>query len=264
MPQGSILGPVLFSIFINDIFLHIENSVLCNHENDSIVYASGESFSIIRENLKVDFFRISKWFHETFMILNPDECHFMVKGNSNCTCNFTCNTTTMECSKEEKVLGITIDHKLTSTPRLGTIIKKANQKLHVLSRVKCYIGFKQNKLIIPFFIKSQFSYCSLIWMFCSRTSMNKLNNIHKKCLRFIVNDYELSLNELLESSHKLSVYKTCINYIVIEVFKYLHGLPLELILTFYSSEKSIQHSQYSENPWSVHFGVNAIVQSVVT
>ena len=136
--QGSILGPVLFSIFINDIFLYIENSVLCNYENDSILYASGESFSIFRENLKVDFFRISKWFHETFLILNPDECHFMVIGDSNCTCNFTCNTTTTESSKEEKVLRITNDHELTFMPPLGTIIKKTNQKLHVLSRMKCY------------------------------------------------------------------------------------------------------------------------------
>ena len=40
--------------------------------------------------------------------------------------------------------------------------------------------------------------------------MNKLNNIHKLCLRFIANDYELNFNELLESSHKLSIYKTCI------------------------------------------------------
>ena len=87
------------------------------------------------------------------------------------------------------------------------------------------MGFEQNKLIMSPFIKSQFSYCLLISMFGSRTSMNKLNNIHKKCLRS-------NFNKLLESSHELSVHKTCINYLTIEVYKYLHGLSPKLILTF--------------------------------
>ena len=69
------------------------------------------------------------------MVLNPDKCHFMVLGDSNCTCNFTCNGTTIESSKEENVLGITVDDNLVFTSDLGNIIKKANQKLHALSRV---------------------------------------------------------------------------------------------------------------------------------
>ena len=69
------------------------------------------------------------------MVLNPDKCHFMVLGDSNCTCSFTCDGTTIESSKEENVLGITVDDNLVFTSHLGNIIKKANQKLHALSRV---------------------------------------------------------------------------------------------------------------------------------
>ena len=83
------------------------------------------------------------------MVLNPDKCHFMVVGDSYCTYNFTCNDATIESSKEENFLGIKIDDKLTFTSHLGNIIKKANQKLHALSRVKCYMGSDQNKLIMP-------------------------------------------------------------------------------------------------------------------
>ena len=199
VPQGSILGPVLFNIFITDIFLYIENSDFC-YADDSTLYASRESLSIIIEKLKVGFLRIgflriSKWFHENFMVLNPNNCHFVVLSGSNCTCKFTSNSTTIEYSKEEKVSDISIDDKLTFTPHLRNIIKKANQKLHALSRIKCYKGFEQNKLIMSFLIKSQFSYCPLIWMFCSRTSTNKLNKIHEKCLCLITNDYDSSFNE---------------------------------------------------------------------
>ena len=66
------------------------------------------------------------------MVLKPDKCHFMLLGDSICTCNFTCNCTTVECSKKGKVSGITIDDKLTLKSHLGNIIKTANQNLHPL------------------------------------------------------------------------------------------------------------------------------------
>ena len=78
----------------------------------------------------------------------PCKRHFMVLGASNCTYNFTYNGTTIESSKEEKVLGITIDDKLSFTSHPGNLTKKANQKLHALSKVKCFMVFAQNKSIL--------------------------------------------------------------------------------------------------------------------
>ena len=125
MGKNYILGPPLFNIFIHDIFLYIENSDLCNYADDSTLY---ESLSIIIENLRANFLRTSKWFHENFMVLNPDKCHFMVLGDSNCTCYFTCNSTAIGSNKEEKVLGIMIDDKLTFTSHLGNKIRKSKPK----------------------------------------------------------------------------------------------------------------------------------------
>ena len=124
------------------------------------------------------------------------------------------------------------------------------------------MGSEQNKLIMSSFIKSQFSYCPLIWMFCSRNSMNKLNNIREKCLRLITNDYESSFNELLESSHELSIHKTCINYLMIEVYKYLHGLSLKLMTYIFTLRKNPYNIRNirlfgSEIPRSVHLRVDA-------
>ena len=95
--------------------------------------------------------------------------------------------------------------------------------------------------------------------------MNKLNNIHEKCLRFVTNDYDSNFNELLESSHELSIHKTCINYLMIEVYKYLHGLSPELMIDIFTLRKN-PYNIYaipirlfgSENVRSVRFGVDAI------
>ena len=88
------------------------------------------------------------------------------------------------------------------------------------------------------FIKFQISYCPVIWMFCSRTSVNKLNDISENCLCLVTNDYDSNFNDLLESSHEISIHKTCINDLMIEVYKYFHGLTLELITDIFPLRKN--------------------------
>ena len=65
-----------------------------------------------------------------------------------------------------------------------------------------------------------------------------MNNIHEKCLRLTTNDYNSNISELLESPHKLSIHKTCINYLMIEVYKYLHGLSHELMIDTFTLWKN--------------------------
>ena len=101
------------------------------------------------------------------------------------------------------------------------------------------MGFEQNRLIMPSFIKSQFSYYPLMSMFCSKTSMNKLNHIPKKCLPIVKNDYNSNFSKLLESSHELLIHETCIIYLMIEVYKYLHGLFPELMTEIFTLQKKL-------------------------
>lgn len=69
------------------LFYIFKNLDFCKYADDSTLYSSGESLSIIIENLKANFLRIFKRYHETFMVLNPDKCHFMALGDPNYTCN---------------------------------------------------------------------------------------------------------------------------------------------------------------------------------
>ena len=69
------------------------------------------------------------------MVYNPDKCHFVGLSDP--------NYTTLHIMAQQ-VLGVTTDVKLNFVPYFGNIIKKENQKLHALSRVKRYMGFEQN------------------------------------------------------------------------------------------------------------------------
>ena len=107
------------------------------------------------------------------------------------------------------------------------------------------------------FIKFQISHCPLIWMFCSRISMNKLNNIHENCLSLVTNDYDSNFNELLESSNELSIHKpasTTLQGISPELMTDIFTLrknPYNIIFVYYNLTTYLQYSQYSENPRSV-------------
>ena len=80
VPQGSILGPLLFNIFINGLFRFVSNSYLSNYIDDNTLYAFGYNLEEIKNTLRFDFDLVSKWFEENYMVLNADKCHFMCLG----------------------------------------------------------------------------------------------------------------------------------------------------------------------------------------
>ena len=139
---------------------------------------------------------------------------------------------------KKKVLGITINEKITFTSYLGNITKQKDRPKALCNKQsKMLHSLWAKKIIMSVFMKSQLSCCPLIWMFWSRTSINKLNNIHKKCLRLVPNHHDSNFNELLESSHKLSIHKSFINYLMIEVYKYSHGLSPELMTDIFTLQE---------------------------
>ena len=100
-----------------------------------------------------------------FMVLNPDKCSFMVLGvDDELQTNLVCGNETLKNSKQEKVLGVTIDNKLNFATHLSNITKNANIKFDALTRVQKYM-ITDKKLMFSSFIKSQFTDCLLVWMY---------------------------------------------------------------------------------------------------
>ena len=135
VPQGSILGPLLFNIFINDLFLFVSNSYLSNDADDNTLYAFGYNLEGIKNTLCFDFDLVSKWFEENYMVLNADKCHFMYLGKNKDNETFIFYNFIFNNSNEEKILGITIDNKLTFKGHIKILCRKAAQKMGALSRL---------------------------------------------------------------------------------------------------------------------------------
>ena len=100
-----------------------------------------------------------------------------------------------------------------------------NYVKRLLRKLKLYLDCPvicitlRKKLIFNSIIKSQFSYCPLVWMFCSRTSKNMINKLHERSLRTILNDYSSDFNILLENNNDICNHHRNIQALLIEVFK---------------------------------------------
>ena len=119
---------------------------LANYANDSTLYTSDKSISNIMNSLSHDFTILSKWFYNNFMVLNPDKCSFMLLGvDDELQTNLVCGNETLKNSKQENVLGVTINNKLYFATHLSNITKNANIKFNELTRVQKHITIDQKK-----------------------------------------------------------------------------------------------------------------------
>ena len=158
VPQGSILGSLLFNIFLNDIFYFINNGNLCNYADDNILYSIGKSLNMVKENLKINFIIMQKWFYENHVVLNPGKCHYLVLGTRSNSDTINLNGTKLASSSYEKLLGILIDSNLSFDKHIKSLCRKAGQKLNIPARISNYLTQDQK----VFFLIQSLNFSSFI------------------------------------------------------------------------------------------------------
>ena len=146
VPQGSILGPLLFNLFINDLFLFIERTNICNFADDNTVYSCQNDLKPILEDLRYDMVTLLRWFKESSMKVNPKKFQFMILGKTpRLPIMLNRNQVKVEKSKKVVLLGFTTDNRLTFKDHVDLLCSTASYKLHALRMIKKYLYHSQKK-----------------------------------------------------------------------------------------------------------------------
>ena len=112
--------------------------------------------------------------------------------------------------KKKKLLGISIDTRLSFEHHVTSLCKKVSQKLHALARLAHYMDFKKRKSLMKAFVISQFNYCLLIWMFRNKALNNRISRIYERALRLEYQNKNLSFSELLKLDNAVTIHQVLV------------------------------------------------------
>ena len=223
IPQGSILGPLLFNVYLCDLFLFLNKSTIINFADDNTPFAIAEDNETVIKLLEHDSDILFQWLANNVVKANPEKSHLILSCKQN-DLYALINNYEIKNSANGILLGITFNNELNFSEHASNLCTKASNKLHALARISQYMNYNQKRIIMKTFIQSQFGYCPLIWMFCGRTINKRINRIQERSLRIVYNDYESTYNDLLTNDKSFTVHHRNIQTLAIEIYKVINDI----------------------------------------
>ncbi|CAH2106212.1 unnamed protein product [Euphydryas editha] len=193
VPQGSLLGPLLFTIYINDIVSCFQSSHLLCFADDMKVFATIESRADM-DLLQADLSRLNDYCEINMLDLNPQKCSVVTFSRkfSNLFTSYKINDQLISRCSVVRDLGIFHDSKLIFDEHVDNIVAKASKALGFIMR--CSTGFtkaKTLKILYCTFVQSHLEYASQIWNPCYRRYIDRIENVQKRSIKYLC--YKLKL-----------------------------------------------------------------------
>ena len=191
IPQGTILGPLLFLIYINDLPNCVRHSSTRMYADDTNLTSSGSSISEVKLMLERDMQCVIEWLEANKLTLNVVKSEFMVIGTRQRLASLpsgsdlTINGITFKQVHESKCLGLVIDENLTWKGHIDHIKKKVITGLRSLKKAKPFLNQELLISIYNSIIHPYFDYCCVVWDSIDLTLTDKLQKLQNRAARII-------------------------------------------------------------------------------
>ena len=221
VPQGSVLGPILFLIYINDLDDSITSNILKFADDTKLfrkVNTDGD-----KQYLQNDLDRLVKWSEKWQMLFNFGKCKCLHTGHGNLNANYKMGDTVLGTTVKEKDLGITISADMKVSEQCGIAASMGNQ---ILGLIRRNITYKGKKLIIPLYkaiVRPHLEYCIQAWRPYRKKDIYTLERIQRRATKMIPELRDLSYEERLKECSLTTLETRRLRGDQIEVFKILIG-----------------------------------------
>ena len=230
VPQGSILGPLLFNIYMLPLAQIMDNNKICYHSyaDDTQIYItiSPGDYSPIQALIKC-LEHVNDWMSQNFLQLNKSKTEVIVFGakEEREKVSAQLQSVMLKTTNEARNLGVVMDSDLTFNKHIKTITKSAYFHLKNISRIKSLMSQQDLEKLVHAFIFSRLDYCNGMFTGLTKKSIRQLQLIQNAAARVLTNTKKIEhITPVLKSLHWLPVYQRIDFKILLLVFKALNGL----------------------------------------
>lgn len=264
IPQGSIMGPIIFNIFINDIFSAIKDGTLFNYADDNTVLISAESVAGAKAKLKNECDNIVNWVKQNDMQANAQKFQVMLSINETDDDVFNLSQDVyLPCENHVKLLGVTLDQKLNFNEHISLLCVKASKQINVLSRFRRILDVQTKLLLYKSFIQCHFNYCPLVWHSCGITNTKRMERLQYRALRFVFSDFNSPYEVLLSKAKMPTLELSRMRSIANEVFKAINNISPPFICDMFANSHpthsyNLRNNNLKNNHCrTTHFGLHS-------
>lgn len=192
IPQGSILGPCLFNIYINDIISCNLNGRIQLYADDAVVVYSAISLPQIKTQIQQDLEILKQWFNKNQLVLNDDKTKYIIFENMKLdfgifdTAPITYNSFIIERVEKYNYLGLELDKKLSWECHMDLVKKRILPYIFAINRTKNVLPKKVLLLLYNAHILSRLAYLNPIWSGGAQTKLKEIEILQKRALKYII------------------------------------------------------------------------------